>query len=200
MEGRKLVLFVTGRCHWKCDYCPLSNTRRESATMYANERACTTMDEVIEEARAMDASGTGITGGDPMMDKEASLAAIRALKGAFGDRHHIHLYTSLPVESAVIDDLSDAGLDELRFHPLDLDLSRYRSALAAASASGMAVGIELPAMPDQRQEMFALIETLRNTDVDFLNLNELELTVGNDEQMAVRGFNLGVASPAGAEG
>lgn len=200
MEGRKLVLFVTGRCHWKCDYCPLSDTRRESPTMYANERACTTMDEVIEEGRAMDASGTGITGGDPMMDKEASLVAIRALKSAFGDEHHIHLYTSLPVDSAVIDDFAGAGLDELRFHLLDLDLSRYLSALTAASASGMAVGIELPAMPDQRQEMFELIEALRDTEIDFLNLNELELTVGNDEQMAVRGFNLGAASPAGAEG
>ncbi len=199
-EGRKLVLFVTGRCHWKCDYCPLSETRRESSTMFANERACTSMEEVIEEARAMDASGTGITGGDPMMDKEASLVAIRALKDAFGAGHHIHLYTSIPVESAIIDDLADAGLDELRFHLLDLNLARYRSVLAAASASGMAVGIELPSMPDQRQEMFDLIEDLRDTDIDFLNLNELELTVGNDEQMSVRGFNLGVSSPAGAEG
>ena len=199
-EGRKLVLFVTGRCHWKCDYCPLSETRRESSTMFANERACTTMDEVIEEARAMDASGTGITGGDPMMDKEASLAAIRALKDAFGTGHHIHLYTSIPVDPAIIDDLAGAGLDELRFHLLDLDLTRYRPVLAAASASGMAVGIELPSMPDQRQDMFDLIEDLRDTGIDFLNLNELELTVGNDEQMAIRGFNLGVSSPAGAEG
>ena len=67
-EGRKLVLFVTGKCHWGCDYCPLSENRRESPDMFANERRCSTWEEVIEEGHAMKATGTGITGGDPMLD------------------------------------------------------------------------------------------------------------------------------------
>ena len=72
-EGRKLVLFVTGKCHWGCDYCPLSENRRESPDMFANERRCSTWEEVIEEGHAMKATGTGITGGDPMLDAERPL-------------------------------------------------------------------------------------------------------------------------------
>ena len=72
-QGRKLVLFVTGKCHWGCDYCPLSENRRESPDMFANERRCSTWEEVIEEAHAMKATGTGITGGDPMLDPERSV-------------------------------------------------------------------------------------------------------------------------------
>ena len=53
-QGRKLVLFVTGKCHWGCDYCPLSENRRESPDMFANERRCSTWDEVIEEANRLD--------------------------------------------------------------------------------------------------------------------------------------------------
>ena len=34
-----------------------------SPVMYANERPCTTWSEVLEEARAMDATGTGIEEG-----------------------------------------------------------------------------------------------------------------------------------------
>ena len=198
--GSKLVLFVTGRCHWKCDYCPLSDNRRESSVMYANERACEHFEEVIEEARQMNATGTGITGGDPMMDIERSLEAIRHLKRAFGPQHHIHLYTSIPVKEKIIQEFSDAGLDEIRFHILDLNLSPYHSSIIAANKAGIKVGIELPSMPDQRDNLFILIEELRNVPISFLNLNELELTVGNDQQMAIRGFNLGRSSPAGAEG
>ena len=82
--GSKLVLFVTGKCHWGCDYCPLSDNRRETPDMFANERRCSNFDEVIEEGRAMNATGTGITGGDPMLDFEKTVDAIKALKRAFG--------------------------------------------------------------------------------------------------------------------
>ena len=91
-KGSKLVLFVTGKCHWGCDYCPLSDNRRETPDMFANERRCNDWDEVIEEGRAMDATGTGITGGDPMLDMEKSLEAVKQLKAAFGPQHHIHLW------------------------------------------------------------------------------------------------------------
>ena len=83
-KGSKLVLFVTGKCHWGCDYCPLSDNRRESPDMFANERRCSDWSEVIEEAQAMNATGTGITGGDPMLHMETCLEAIKQRKTAFG--------------------------------------------------------------------------------------------------------------------
>jgi len=58
----------------------------------------------------------------------------------------------------------------------------------------------LPCEPDKEQQLFALLESLNESPVKFLNLNELEITVGNQENMDVRGFNLSGGITAAAEG
>ena len=122
--GSKLVLFITGNCHWQCDYCPLSETRRDIDWMFANERRCDSFEEVIEEAKAMKATGAGITGGDPLMARERTLEGIKALKKEFGESFHIHMYTSIPFNPEYALDFANAGLDEIRFHFLDLNSER----------------------------------------------------------------------------
>jgi len=198
--GSKLVLFVTGKCHWGCDYCPLSDNRRETPDMFANERRCSNFEEVIEEGMAMRATGTGITGGDPMLDFEKTIEAVIKLKKAFGKEHHIHCYTSIPIKPEQAKRLGEAGLDELRFHLLDLSLSRYEKSVNAANEAGICVGVELPAEPDKEEKLMALLDELNHSAVQFLNLNELEITVGNQGNMDVRGFNLAGAITAAAEG
>ena len=199
-RGSKMVLFVTGKCHWGCDYCPLSDNRKETPDMFANERRCTDWSEVIEEGHAMKATGTGITGGDPMMDLEKSLEAVRQLKSAFGVEHHIHIYTSIPFKPERAKDFGEAGLDEIRFHLLDGTVDRYLNVMQACRDAGIDVGVELPCEPDKEEQLFSLLESLHTSPVQFLNLNELEITVGNQENMDVRGFNLSGGITAAAEG
>ncbi len=199
-KGSKLVLFVTGKCHWGCDYCPLSDNRRETPDMFANERRCSNWDEVIEEGRAMNATGTGITGGDPMLDMERSLEAVIQLKAAFGPQHHIHLYTSIPFNPINCIRFAEAGLDEIRFHLLDGTIDRYQQVIDECHEVGINVGIELPCEPDKESELIKLLDSINGSNVQFLNLNELEITVGNQENMDVRGFNLSGAMTAAAEG
>ena len=199
-QGSKLVLFVTGKCHWGCDYCPLSDNRRETPFMFANEKKCESWEEVIQEAEAMQATGTGITGGDPMLDFEKTVEAIQQLKKAFGQQHHIHCYTSIPIDEEKCQILAKAGLDEIRFHLLNLKIGKYRDVISACSKAGIHTGVELPCEPDKRRELIALLEELDGSDVSFLNLNELEITVGNQDNMDVRGFNLSGGITAAAEG
>ncbi|MDP6906871.1 MAG: radical SAM protein [Candidatus Thalassarchaeaceae archaeon] len=200
--GSKLVLFITGHCHWMCDYCPLSENRREIDFMYANERRVDIGDweAVLEEGRAMNATGTGITGGDPMMAAERSIEACHVLKEEFGPSHHIHLYTSIPFKPEVAQQLADAGLDEIRFHLLNLEYGRYVQTMQACRDAGLFVGIEIPCEPDHAERLHELIEEMRGGPALFMNLNELEITVGNFENMEIRGFNLSSEITAGAEG
>ena len=200
--GSKLVLFITGHCHWMCDYCPLSENRREIDWMFANERRVEIgdWDAVIEEARAMNATGAGITGGDPVMARERVLEACKILKNEFGDDFHLHMYTSIPFKAEWAKDFAEAGLDEIRFHFLDLESEKYAETMAACVESGMLTGVEIPCEPDKENELMDLLETMRDMPVQFLNLNELEITVGNHDNMELRGFNLSDEITAGAAG
>jgi pyruvate formate-lyase activating enzyme-like uncharacterized protein len=200
--GSKLVLFITGHCHWMCDYCPLSENRREIDWMFANERRVDIGDwqAVIEEARAMNATGAGITGGDPVMARDRVLEACKILKNEFGNDFHLHMYTSIPFKAEWANDFAEAGLDEIRFHFLDLESEKYTETMAACVESGMLTGVEIPCEPDKENELMELLETMRDMPVQFLNLNELEITVGNHDNMEVRGFNLSDEITAGAAG
>jgi hypothetical protein len=168
--------------------------------MFANERQCESFDEVIEEARAMRATGAGITGGDPLMARERTLEGIRCLKAEFGTDFHLHMYTSIPFRPEWASEFAEAGLDEIRFHFLDLEAEQYRETIAACYSASILTGVELPCEPDKESELLELLEALRDFDVDFINLNELEITVGNIDNMELRGFNLSTEITAGAAG
>ena len=198
--GSKLVLFITGHCHWQCDYCPLSENRREIDWMYANERKCENFDQVIEEAYAMRATGAGITGGDPLMAKDRTLEGIKRLKDEFGQSFHLHMYTSIPFRKEWAKDFAEAGLDEIRFHFLNLDSSKYKETIEACSNAGILTGVEIPCEPDKEKELLFLLEELRSFEISFININELEITVGNHDNMELRGFNLSTEITAGANG
>ena len=148
----------------------------------------------------MRATGAGITGGDPIMDFEHTLDGIRRLRNEFGPDFHMHMYTSIAFRSEWANRLKDAGLDEIRFHLLDFKLQPYLEVIRASSDAGIFTGVEIPCPPDMEAEMFLILEELRDTGVHFLNLNELEITLGNQENMEVRGFNLSDGITAGAAG
>ncbi len=187
--GAKMVLFVTGICDRSCFYCPISDERRGDA-VYANERPVHSDEDVITEAYQMSALGTGITGGEPLHEKDRVLHYIRLLKAEFGTKHHIHLYTSTAASTDTLSQLAKAGLDEIRFHPPHTTWGRlgntpFARALRDAKKQGMDVGIEIPAIDEAR----SIGEFVNDMDC-FLNLNELEFSETNANAMHARGFEL----------
>jgi pyruvate formate-lyase activating enzyme-like uncharacterized protein len=97
-------------------------------------------------------------------------------------------------------DFGAAGLDEIRFHFLDGTVNNYTDIMQACVDAGIEVGVELPCEPDKEEQLFSLLNQLHTSPASFLNLNELEITVGNQENMDVRGFNLSGGITAAAEG
>jgi pyruvate formate-lyase activating enzyme-like uncharacterized protein len=194
-QGRKMVLLVTGLCKYACFYCPLSEKKSGKEVVYANEKKVEKDEDVIFEAKSIDALGSGITGGEPLEVLDKTLYYIKLLKKEFGDEHHIHLYTALSPDKKILEDLSEAGLDEIRFHPpvtywKDLPNSTYDRSFRIALKLGMQVGVEVPALPDYKRELKNLAEYLDELGVHFLNLNELEFSETNWDALKEKGYKI----------
>lgn len=185
-QGAGLVLFVTGNCPRCCFYCPLSEERRGRDQVFADEMPVQEIADILKEAFAIDALGTGITGGEPLLKLDYVLDCIRSLKNALGQSHHIHLYTGLLPGREVLERLKQAGLDEIRFHPPISEWSHpvgLKEALRQAKTLGLIAGVEIPSIKPAP----AIIEAVRDADA-FLNVNELEFSETNYAGLAEAGF------------
>ncbi|MDG6226132.1 MAG: radical SAM protein [Candidatus Thermoplasmatota archaeon] len=210
-RGSKMVLYITGICACDCFYCPLSEEKKDNDVIYANERRIDGPgweDRMIEEVRRMSALGTGITGGDPLMFPERTISAIDKLKGRFGRRHHIHLYTSMPPSESLARSLASSGLNEIRFHPpMHLwsrfehlgpgatdgdpgDAALFHDAITYCGRSGMDVGIEIPSVPDGSDDLKAMISYALRSGMGFMNINELESSHTNADAFRRKGYAL----------
>lgn len=183
-QGAKMVLFITGRCLRTCWYCPLSTQRKGRDDIYANEKKVNTPHEALSVARTMDALGSGVTGGEPLLVLERVLSFCRELKGELGEDHHIHLYTGRPPQRDELRALS-GFVDEVRMHPpheewQQIGESAFLDSVTMAREMGFSAGFEVPALPG--------IENLRDAlpALDFLNINELEWGECNADAMRER--------------
>lgn len=185
LKGAKLVLFVTGVCNIYCSYCPLSEKRWQKDVVYANERLITKDEELLEEASLIDAEGTGITGGDPVLRLDRTLHYAALLKSAFSD-HHIHLYTASSMDEKTLKAM-EGLIDEMRIHITDFsDISTVEKALKHPFDTG----VEIPMIPSKIEETRNLIQRLKKVGTHFINLNELEYADRNIQYLRSKGYTL----------
>ncbi len=187
VKGRKMVLFITGKCSRNCVYCPLSKLRKNSDKIWANERKCKTIKDVLDEVKDSNANSCSITGGDPLIRLNRTLKYARVLKKNFKNFHiHIYLSTKL-VDEKNLKFLSKV-VDEVRFHPEFLsnpykreeDIKKIK--LAEKYWEKKNIGIEMPIFPDRKKEILGFIIEL-SKNIGFVNLNELEIGDSNFEFM-----------------
>src|SRR2546422_10917000 len=193
-DGAKMVLFVTGICSFHCFYCPVSDEKMYKDVVFADEKRVTRDEDVLEEARAIRATGAGITGGDPLDAVERTCRYIRLLKAEFGPTFHTHLYT-MSTDADKIRALAGAGLDEIRFHVPPGLWSRaadssFVGAARLARSLGLTVGIEVPLIPEREADLVRLIEWAGAEGLAFVNLNEMEFSDANFPRMRVHGYEM----------
>ncbi|NOR84949.1 radical SAM protein [archaeon] len=185
IKGEKLVLFVHGICHRGCYYCPLSQKRKGKISASANEAEVKTDEDILKEAKLCDAKGTGITGGEPLIHVNKTIHYIKLLKKHFGNSFHTHLYTSGDhADEKILKSLKEAGLDEIRYHIRHDNWNILKTPLSL----NIKTGVEIPCIPGELEYLKKLVVHLDKIGVNFLNLNEFEMSELTAKDMTKKGF------------
>jgi pyruvate formate-lyase activating enzyme-like uncharacterized protein len=166
--------------------------------MYADEWALADENDTVtlfKEAKLINAKGAGITGGDPLFVWDRTVRYIELMKNQFGESFHIHLYTSALKEKEHIQDIINAGLDEIRFHPLpstwnNMETSPLSSTIRSTLKSDCDVGIEIPVIPSMKQEILHLVKWADSQGIQWINLNELEFSERNENALYQKGYTI----------
>ena len=166
MQGQKLVYFMGGdcsrppHCAW---YCPINPARRNPEAYFADEiKIPNPHDEsavlsiLVEETKKINGTGMSFTGGDPLSSPAKCahvITIIKAMKATFGTDFHIHLYTNgITFNALLADQLDEAGLDEIRFHPQEADFGKIDLAIG----HHYQVGAEVPVIPTEANHQYLL--------------------------------------------
>jgi pyruvate formate-lyase activating enzyme-like uncharacterized protein len=184
-EGAWSCLFINGRCNVRCFYCPTSQD--EIGLPTTNSVEFRTPADYVAYLERFGFTGAGISGGEPLLTFQRTLAFVTAIKKRFGAAMHLWLYTNgTLVDRENLARLRDAGLDEIRF---DIGATAYRlDPLRLAVGTIPTVTVEIPAIAEDRELLKQKMVEMREAGVDFLNLHQLRLTPYNFAQLVSRGY------------
>ena len=136
----------------------------------------------------------GLTGGEPLLNFDDTLAFLARAHELFGDAHK-RMYTSgdlLTREMA--ERLRDAGLDEIRFSIKQDDTDDQRERVLAnmkmATEYIPSVMVEMPIIPGTGDAMREWMRRFDEAGIDGMNLLEFCFPFHSWDEFAKRGFEL----------
>lgn len=184
-DGGWSCLFVNGRCNGRCFYCPTAQD--DDGPPVTNGLAFTSPDDYAAYVAALGFSGVSISGGEPLMTPDLTLAYLSAVRKRCGDDVHLWLYTNGTLLTAdLCSRLRDAGLNEIRF---DLGAVRYNlKKLRLAVGCIPTVTVEIPAVPEDEELLKLKMVEMAGAGVSHLNLHQMRLTPYNLDPLTKRGY------------
>ena len=184
-DGGWSCLIIHGRCNGRCFYCPTAQD--DDGPPVTNGLSFTTPEEYAAYVVTLGFSGVSISGGEPLLTPELTLAYLAALRKRCGDDLHLWLYTNgTMLTPDLCRRLRDAGLNEIRF---DLGAVRYNlKKLRLAVGCIPTVSVEIPAVPEDEQLLRVKMVEMAQAGVNHLNLHQMRLTPYNFVPMTERGY------------
>ena len=179
-EGQWSCLFINNLCNGKCFYCPTQ--QNDLAQPETNTLIFEEPETYVDYIRKFGFKGVSISGGEPLISFEKSLAFVKAVKDEFGDEVYVWLYTNgILLTTEKVEALKQAGLDEMRF---DIGATNYKTdKLKLAIGQIPVVTVEIPAVPQEEELLKQKLHELKELGVNHVNFHQMRLTPYNFNQL-----------------
>ena len=183
-SGEWLCAFVGTNCNCKCEGCHNPNVNKGEVSKLTGIRGdvstCTgingevNIDMMLELLAKHKFTGVGISGGEPLMYVDKMIDWITKIK-----KHHPDIYiwnytNGVYADTNTLKKLADAGLDEIRF---DLVADNFSGTVMRNMANAVkiipSVGIEVPVILEQYNQLANAIKIADAVGVKYVNLHDL---------------------------
>ena len=180
-EGEWSCLFITGKCNANCFYCPASQDTDE--TPQTQKLLFEEPEQYVAYINKFGFKGVSLSGGEPLLVFDRTLEFIRQVKQHCDPEIYIWMYTNgILASNDKLQLLGEAGLNEIRF---DLGAVHYNpKVLKDASKYIKNVTVEIPAVPEHKEQLTSILPALCDYGVTNLNLHQLRLTKHNEEKFS----------------
>lgn len=187
-----VTLYISLMCNRKCYYC--FNPNQEDYEHFTkNKRDCLSELEQLAGSRQK-ISHIALTGGEPLLHRQETVKFFVFAKDKFR-RAHTRLYTSGDLlDKEILQELSDAGLDEIRLSVKMEDAPELRKKvyerMTLAKQYIPDVMVEMPVIPGTLEEMKELLLELDKLEIRGINLLEFCFPFNNVTEFRKRSFKI----------
>jgi len=182
--------FFTSRCNATCFYCPGGSIRFEKDRfLFADGRTFKKDNDFLNYLKKLDFTGVSFSGGECLLHFDRLLKAIRLIRGRFGKKIHLWIYTNgYLVDESKLKKLRQAGLDEIR---VNISVDRYSlRAVQLAARFIPTVTVEIPMIPEDYDTLLECLPRLKKAGCGFLNIHQIYVTKFNYKKLAEREYTL----------
>ncbi|GET25007.1 radical SAM protein [Prolixibacter sp. NT017] len=183
--GEWSCLFINNRCNAHCFYCPAPQETigvPETQTIDFH-----TPEEYVAYIKKMGFKGVSFSGGEPFLTFERVKTFLKALRDAFGNELYIWMYTNGILSTPQkLKELAELGLNEIRFDigATNYNLKKVKQAIGIIPV----VTVEVPAVPDELEQLKKAVKELAEAGLSHLNLHQMRLTPYNLPKLIDRNF------------
>ncbi|SDM44793.1 Uncharacterized conserved protein [Geoalkalibacter ferrihydriticus] len=185
VAGAWSCLFINGKCNCTCFYCP--SEQEQIGRPITNSLEFPEPQDYVDYIATFGFRGVSFSGGEPLLTPERTLSYLKAVKKRFGGVVHTWLYTNgTLLTGEILGQLRDAGLDEIRF---DIGATDYHLTKAASAVAMIpTVTVEIPAVPEEKEQLRVKIREMAAQGIAHLNLHQLRLTPYSFDKFQGRGY------------